>query len=188
MAFLLIFRRTLPSSRSSVIHRKMASSSLPTLPHVPGTDPSKCVFDSFRTSIAQRVSEALPPLTLEQAYSGVDYGKKGVDFTVALPRFRLPGKIDELASKVVSKVSRSSFTIAFLIVPRSLLPYACQFQSSDTYAFHSLKQMNTYHQSHMTKPSCIFNLIHLHSSDLSYPTSTLRTTAQMTQGKAKRSS
>jgi hypothetical protein len=51
------------------------------------------------------VSDALPPLTLEQAYSGVDYGKKGVDFTVALPRFRLPGKIDELANKVISKVS-----------------------------------------------------------------------------------
>jgi len=49
------------------------------------------------------VSEALPPLTLEQAYSGVDYGKKGVDFTVALPRFRLPGKVDDLANKVVNK-------------------------------------------------------------------------------------
>ncbi|KAF9466749.1 hypothetical protein BDZ94DRAFT_1186902 [Collybia nuda] len=73
-----------------------------TLPTVPGTDPSSSVFDSFRTSIAQRVSEALP-LTLEQAYSGVDYGKKGVDFTIALPRFRLPGKVDEIAAKVISK-------------------------------------------------------------------------------------
>ena len=87
----------------------MASSSsttLPTLPHVPGSDPSTCVLDSFRIAIAQRVSDALPPLTLEQAYSGVDYGKKGVDFTVALPRFRLPGKIDELANKVISTVSK----------------------------------------------------------------------------------
>ena len=86
----------------------MASSSstnLPPLPQVSGTDPSICVLDSFRTSIAQRVSDALPPLTLEQAYSGVDYGKKGVDFTVALPRFRLPGKVDELAKKVISQVS-----------------------------------------------------------------------------------
>ncbi|EGO04081.1 hypothetical protein SERLA73DRAFT_102424 [Serpula lacrymans var. lacrymans S7.3] len=76
--------------------------SLPPLPSVPGTDPSACILDAFRTAIAQRVSDALPPLTLEQAYSGVDYGKKGVDFTVALPRFRLPGKVDELASKVIS--------------------------------------------------------------------------------------
>ncbi|RDB21844.1 Arginine--tRNA ligase, cytoplasmic [Hypsizygus marmoreus] len=73
-----------------------------TLPSVPDTDPSTCVFDAFRTAIAKRVSEALP-LTLEQAYSGVDYGKKGVDFTIALPRFRLPGKVDELANKVISK-------------------------------------------------------------------------------------
>lgn len=77
-----------------------------TLPVVPETDPSRCVLDSFRISIAKRVSDALEPLTLEQAYSGVDYGKKGVDFTVALPRFRLPGKIDELAAKVINKVSR----------------------------------------------------------------------------------
>ncbi|KAL0960245.1 hypothetical protein HGRIS_011877 [Hohenbuehelia grisea] len=76
---------------------------MPELPHVPGTDASSCVLDAFRTAIAKRVSEALPPLTLEQAYTGVDYGKKGVDFTVALPRFRLPGKIDELANKVISQ-------------------------------------------------------------------------------------
>ena len=82
---------------------------LPALPHVPGTDPSKCVFDSFRTAIAQKVSEALPLLSLEQAYTGVDYGKKGVDFTIALPRFRLPGKVDELAAKVIDNVRMYSF-------------------------------------------------------------------------------
>lgn len=78
--------------------------SMPQLPQIPGTDPSSCVFDAFRTAIAKRVSDALPPLTVEQVYNGVDYGKKGVDFTVALPRFRLPGKVDELAGKVLSKV------------------------------------------------------------------------------------
>ena len=36
-------------------------------------------------------------LAVEQVYQGVDYGKKGVDFTIALPRFRLPGKVDALA-------------------------------------------------------------------------------------------
>lgn len=71
---------------------------------IPGTDPSRCVLDTFRAAIAKRVADALPPLTIEQAYSGVDYGKKGVDFTVALPRFRLPGKVDELAGKVIAQV------------------------------------------------------------------------------------
>lgn len=40
-------------------------------------------------------------MTLQKAYDGVDYGKKGEDFTVALPRFRLPGKVDEVAAKVI---------------------------------------------------------------------------------------
>jgi len=82
-------------------------SSLPSLPSVLGTDPSSCILDAFRIAIAKRVSDALPPLTIEQAYTGVDYGKKGVDFTVALPRFRLPGKPDELAKKILTDVSRS---------------------------------------------------------------------------------
>ena len=73
----------------------------PPLSNVPGTDP----LDAFRIAIAKRVSDALPPLTLEQAYTGVDYGKKGADFTVALPRFRLPGNVDELAQRVVNQVS-----------------------------------------------------------------------------------
>ncbi|PPQ70033.1 hypothetical protein CVT24_003800 [Panaeolus cyanescens] len=80
----------------------MVSSAMPQLPTVPETDPSKCVLDSFRIAIAKRLSEALP-LTVEQAFSGVDYGKKGEDFTVAIPRFRLPGKPDEIAAKVIEK-------------------------------------------------------------------------------------
>ena len=67
-------------------------------------NPSQAVFDSFRISIAKRLSDTLP-LTLEQAFAGVDYGKKGEDFTVALPRFRLPGTVSEVASKVVEGVS-----------------------------------------------------------------------------------
>ena len=76
-----------------------------TLPSIPGTDPSRCIFDSFRTAIARQVADALPPLTQEQVYNGVDYGKKGEDFTVAVPRFRLPGKPDDLGKKVVENVS-----------------------------------------------------------------------------------
>lgn len=77
-----------------------------TLPIIPGTEPDRCVFDSFRTAIAKRLSDTLG-LPIEKAYEGVDYGKKGVDFTVALPRFRLPGKVDELAGKVLADVSDS---------------------------------------------------------------------------------
>lgn len=81
------------------------TANLPQLPKVEGTEPERSVLDLFRIAIAKRVADALPPLTIEQVYTGVDYGKKGVDFTVALPRFRLPGKVDELAKKVLSEVS-----------------------------------------------------------------------------------
>ena len=66
--------------------------------------PPHTVLDSFKTAIAIRLSNALP-LSPEQALAGVDYGKKGEDFTVALPRFRLPGKVTDLASKVIERVS-----------------------------------------------------------------------------------
>lgn len=79
---------------------------LPSLPEVPGADPSRAVLDSFKVAIAKRVADALPPLTVEQVYQGVDYGKKGVDFTIALPRFRLPGKVDVLAKTVIDQVWR----------------------------------------------------------------------------------
>ena len=49
----------------------------PTLPDVPGTDPSRALLYSFKVAIATRVADVLPPLTVEQVYQGVDYGKKG---------------------------------------------------------------------------------------------------------------
>ena len=95
--------RIKPLTRPSFFHKRMVSTSMPDLPTVQGTDPSKCVLESFRIAIAKRLSEALS-LSLEQAYAGVNYGKKGDDFTVALPRYRLPGSVDEIASKVLEKV------------------------------------------------------------------------------------
>ena len=77
---------------------------MPQLPSIPDTHPSSAILDSYRIAIAKRLSESLS-LTLEQAFSGVDYGKKGEDFTVALPRFRLPGKVNEIAKQVIDKVS-----------------------------------------------------------------------------------
>ncbi|TEB24284.1 arginyl-tRNA synthetase [Coprinellus micaceus] len=85
-----------------------SSFNLPSLPTVPETDPSACVLDGFRIAIAQLLSDSLG-LPIEQAYTGVDYGKKGEDFTVALPRFRLPGKVDELAKKVVEKFTPDEY-------------------------------------------------------------------------------
>lgn len=90
---------------------------LPKLPEVAGTDPTRSVLDMFRIAIAKVVAEALEPLTVDKVYQGVDYGKKGEDFTVALPRFKLPGKVDELAKKVIDKVCRECRRLAPHCVP-----------------------------------------------------------------------
>ncbi|KAI0659950.1 arginyl-tRNA synthetase [Cubamyces menziesii] len=100
-------------------------SDLPKLPEVAGTDPTRCVLDSFRIAIAKVVADALEPLTVEQVYQGVDYGKKGEDFTVALPRFKLPGKIDELAKKVIAKFQPDEW-IESVTHDRAFLHFRCR--------------------------------------------------------------
>lgn len=100
-------------------------SDLPPLPSILDTEPARCVLDAFRIAIAKLVSESLPSLTVEQVYAGVDYGKKGVDFTIALPRFRLPGKIDELAGKVLAKVRL--FPSLLLRPPSYRMQHDCMF-------------------------------------------------------------
>ncbi|EDR00911.1 uncharacterized protein LACBIDRAFT_312886 [Laccaria bicolor S238N-H82] len=88
------------------------------LPILPDTNP---VFDSFRISIAKRLSDTLP-LTVEQAFAGVDYGKKGEDFTVALPRFRLPGKVAEIAATVIEGFQPDEW-IESIVLDRSFLHF-----------------------------------------------------------------
>ncbi|PPQ88395.1 hypothetical protein CVT25_011274 [Psilocybe cyanescens] len=85
------------------------------------TSPPQPVLDSFKLSIAKRLSETLP-LTIEQAFDGVDYGKKGEDFTVALPRFRLPGSISENASKVIEGFTSDEW-IESIVADKSFLHF-----------------------------------------------------------------
>ncbi|KAJ6448938.1 hypothetical protein C8R45DRAFT_1045716 [Mycena sanguinolenta] len=87
-------------------------------------DPSTCALDAFRYSIAERVAAALPPLTVDQVYSGVDYGKKGVDFTIALPRFKL-GKVEDVAAKVVSQF-KTDERIESITHDKAFLHFQCK--------------------------------------------------------------
>ena len=48
---------------------------MPQLPSIPDTHPSSVILDSYQIAIPTWLSESLS-LTLEQAFSGVDYGKK----------------------------------------------------------------------------------------------------------------
>ncbi|KAI0036419.1 arginyl-tRNA synthetase [Vararia minispora EC-137] len=103
-------------------------STLPSLPDVPSTDPSRSVLDAFRIAIAKKIADALPQLTVEQVYTGVDYGKKGVDFTVALPRFRLPGKVDEHARQVIDHFQADDY-VESVTHDKAFLHFMCRTPS-----------------------------------------------------------
>ena len=79
---------------------------MPTLadvPRLPGTDFDRCKLDIFRIGAAMHVAKALD-IPVETAFSGVDLGKKA-DFTVAVPRFRLKAKPQDLVTKILDSVS-----------------------------------------------------------------------------------
>ncbi|KAJ9123154.1 hypothetical protein QFC22_001347 [Naganishia vaughanmartiniae] len=78
---------------------------LPEVPKVTGTEPDLCILDAYRIAAAKAVADACG-IELEKVYPGVDIGKKQADLYVAMPRFRLGGKPDVWAKKVVDEVSR----------------------------------------------------------------------------------
>ena len=73
------------------------------LPQVNGADIASFPLDIFRVAIAVHLSKALN-MSLTTAFSGVDLGKKGCDFTVATPKFRLKEKLSDLHAKIQSSV------------------------------------------------------------------------------------
>lgn len=77
--------------------------SLGPLPSLPDVDPTRNPLDAFRLDIASQLSKILE-LPLEKVYEGVATGSKVGDFSVAVPRFRLPGKPNELAEKIGKEV------------------------------------------------------------------------------------
>jgi hypothetical protein len=81
-------------------------SQLPSLPALEGVDPKRNPLDAFRLSIAIQIVEAIPELKLEDVYPCVQMPAKGTDFSVPMPRFKVPGtKPVELAEKVSKAVS-----------------------------------------------------------------------------------
>lgn len=121
------------SSTTSNIPERYA---LPSLPELPLADPSSSILDAFRLAAAQVVSEAVN-IDLSKAYDGVDFGKKQADLYIAMARFRLGGKPDQWADKVVAHFKPSKYLkacsatggfVGFTIDP-------------DVFAFHVLRQI-----------------------------------------------
>ncbi|KAG6826328.1 hypothetical protein H0H92_000308 [Tricholoma furcatifolium] len=131
--------------RNMISQRTMHSSIL--------KDTGISIYGSFRTAIAKRASEALP-LSIEQAYSGVDYGKKGVDFTIALPRFKLPGKLDDIAGKVIDKFEPDEW-VASVAHDKAFLHFQLSSQSPVRRVLEQVHAKT--HLAESKKPECDTN-------------------------------
>ncbi|KAJ3810983.1 arginyl-tRNA synthetase [Lentinula lateritia] len=86
-------------------------------------NPESSCLDAYRSSIATQISSSLG-IPLSTAYEGVDYGKKGIDFTVAIPRFRLKEKPAILADKVVSEFTPNEY-LQFITRDGIFIHYIC---------------------------------------------------------------
>lgn len=84
-------------------------STLPPLPTLTGTEPERAPYDGFRLAIAEQIHLAVPDkVSLQTAYEAVMITAKGdSDFNVAIPRFRLGGKPQELAADVADKAGKT---------------------------------------------------------------------------------
>ncbi|PWZ00796.1 arginyl-tRNA synthetase [Testicularia cyperi] len=82
-------------------------SELPQMPQVDSLDLKRSPLDIFRLAIAQHVSTSLG-VDLNAAVAAVGTGKIG-DFTVAVPRFKLPGKPAEHIEKAVAAFQPNEF-------------------------------------------------------------------------------
>lgn len=96
------------ASTSSASPKQGDAYYLPDLPKVAGTDLDVAILDAYRIAAAKCVAEACE-IDLEKAYPGIDIGNKKADLYVAMPRYRLGGKPDQWAEKVVAHVSPRSF-------------------------------------------------------------------------------
>lgn len=107
-----VLNRTMASA-SKDFHGVSLLSQLPELPtSIPEANPKRNPLDAFRLAIAAQIVEIIPEITLQDAFPGVQVPAKGSDFSVPMPRFKVPGmKPNELAEKIVNAVSTPPFTL-----------------------------------------------------------------------------
>lgn len=83
---------------------------LPAEPSIPDEHvTSTPALDLFKLAAAEFIVAQIPEVSLDKAFEGVESGKTGKnvsgDFTIAIPRFRLKAKPNEVAEQLVAAVS-----------------------------------------------------------------------------------
>lgn len=73
-----------------------------TLPQVAEADFDNSPLDVFKVAIASQVATILD-ISIDTVFDGVDFGKKGEDFTIAVPRFRIKTPNDKLVAKIAAE-------------------------------------------------------------------------------------
>ncbi|GAA5865927.1 hypothetical protein JCM8547_005760 [Rhodosporidiobolus lusitaniae] len=81
---------------------------LPPTPSLPAEHTASTpALDLFKLAAAEYIHSVYPEIAIEKAFEGVESGKAGKqilgDFTIAVPRFRLKAKPNEVAQKLVDE-------------------------------------------------------------------------------------
>ncbi|PWN25828.1 hypothetical protein BDZ90DRAFT_64206 [Jaminaea rosea] len=75
---------------------------------VPEADPLRNPLDAFRLDVARQLHSSLD-IPVEKAFEAVSTASKVADFSVAFPRFKLPGKPNDVAEKAYRDFQPSAY-------------------------------------------------------------------------------
>ncbi|CDZ97815.1 arginyl-trna synthetase [Phaffia rhodozyma] len=97
------------ASSSSEAPKPFPKINFPELPAVEGIAPERSIIDNFRVAIAAQIAPVIGK-TPDEVYVGVDVpNKRAADFQVAVARFRLGGKPDDWAQKIVDAFAPNEY-------------------------------------------------------------------------------
>ncbi|KAK8854571.1 arginine-tRNA ligase [Kwoniella newhampshirensis] len=113
---------------------------LPALPEVEGADPARSVIDAFKIATAQIVAEAFDE-KIEKIHPAIEMGKKGVDFSVAIVRFKRgkPADLEVWAKKVIDNFRPSVFLSSVTTPDNKFLYFTF---NKEAFTYHLLRQIS----------------------------------------------
>ncbi|GAA6016879.1 hypothetical protein JCM10207_007835 [Rhodosporidiobolus poonsookiae] len=117
---------------------------LPASPSIPEEHlASTPALDVFKLATAHYIADTLEGVTLDKAYEGVESGKTGKnvlgDFVVAVPRFRLKQKPNEVADKLVADFKPTAY-LASAVAHGAFVSFSVQLPALTALV---LSQINT---------------------------------------------
>ncbi|WRT68664.1 arginine-tRNA ligase [Kwoniella shivajii] len=124
---------------------------LPALPTVQGTNPERSPVDAFKLAVAQICAEAFDE-KIEKVYPAVEMGKKGVDLSVAIVRFKKgkPADLEVWAKKVIDNFTPSAYLSSVSTPDNRFLFF--QF-NQNSFNYHLLRHIALTSEASLANPS-----------------------------------